>query len=124
MKKKRISIVDDDIAIGRAIEELLKSVGTPSNVFCSAKDFLESACISQTSCLITDVKMPEIGGVELYKRALALGYRFPVIFISAHENDSIYKAVQKVGAVGFLIKPFRDDTLLNYIQIAIAEDAG
>jgi FixJ family two-component response regulator len=117
-----ISIVDDDLGMGESISELLLAVGIPSNIFTSAKEFLESERIGDTSCLIADIKMPGIGGLELQKRVKASGYRFPVIFISAFDSATTRMAAEKAGAIGFLSKPFYENQLLECIRTALGLD--
>jgi len=119
-----ISIVDDDIAIGESIAELLLTVGLRTHVFTSAHDFLASDHVETTSCLIADIKMPGIGGIELQRLLSAKGVHVPVIFISAFQDASIRSAAAKVGAIGFLNKPFTEEELFRCIRIALPGNSG
>jgi FixJ family two-component response regulator len=123
-KIQMISIVDDDAAMGESIAELLLSIGLRTQVFTSAIDFLASEGIERTSCLIADIKMPGIGGLELHKRATARGYRFPVIFISAFENAGVRAAATKAGAIDLLTKPFSEEDLFKCIRNALPGSSG
>jgi FixJ family two-component response regulator len=120
LKRGIISIVDDDQAIGESIKELLKSMALPAAVFTSGHAFLTSNDIAQTTCLISDVKMPGIGGVELQRILIEKGYHFPVIFISAFDSETVRKATAKSGAISFLTKPFSEEDLLGCIRSALA----
>ena len=124
MKTQIISIVDDDVAIGESIAELLLTVGLLTHVFTSADQFLASDRVRATSCLIADIKMPGIGGIELQRLLSAKGVNLPVIFISAFEDAAIRSAAEKVGAVGFLNKPFSEDDLFRCIRIALPGNSG
>jgi FixJ family two-component response regulator len=124
LKTQIISIVDDDVAIGESIAELLLTVGLRTHVFTSADQFLASDRVSATSCLIADIKMPGIGGIELQRLLSAKGVNLPVIFISAFEDAAIRSAAEKVGAVGFLNKPFSEDDLFRCIRIALPGNSG
>ena len=124
MKTQVISIVDDDVAIGESIAELLLTVGLRAHVFTSADQFLASDRVNATSCLIADIKMPGIGGIELQRLLSAKGVNLPVIFISAFEDAAIRSAAEKVGAVGFLNKPFSEDDLFKCIRIALPGNSG
>jgi FixJ family two-component response regulator len=124
LKTQIISIVDDDVAIGESIAELLLTVGLRTHVFTSADQFLASDRVRATSCLIADIKMPGIGGIELQRLLSAKGVNLPVIFISAFEDAAIRSAAEKVGAVGFLNKPFSEDDLFRCIRIALPGNSG
>jgi len=119
-----ISIVDDDIAIGESIAELLLTVGLSTDVFTSAEEFLASERLAKTSCLIADIKMPGIGGLELQKLVAEKGYHFPVIFITAFENSKVRVAAEKAGAIGFLSKPFSEEDLFTCIRKALPGESG
>jgi len=124
LKTQAISIVDDDLAIGESIAELLLTVGLRTHVFTSAQDFLASDQIDTTSCLIADVKMPGIGGIELQRLLNAKGVKVPVIFISAFRDAASRSAAEKVGAIGFLNKPFSEEELFSCIRIALPGNSG
>ena len=114
-----ISIVDDDESVREATKGLVRSLGYGAATFASAEEFLGSDRLRETSCLITDVQMPGIDGVELQKRLLADGYRVPIIFITAFPEDRIRRSVLEAGAVGFLSKPFEEAVLIEHLQTAL-----
>lgn len=119
-----ISIVDDDESVRDAIESLLKSVGYIAKVFPSAGDFLRSGQLDDTGCLILDVQMPGMSGLELQSRLMASKSRVPIIFISAHADAEARARALEAGAVGFLQKPFSEDALLNAIKSSVATRMG
>ena len=114
-----ISVVDDDVSVREAIESLIKSVGLNALTFQSAEEFLSSNHAEDTACLILDVRMPGIGGLELQRRLAADGYRIPVIFISAHSDDQVRAQAIGAGAVDFLFKPFREEALVDAVHAAL-----
>lgn len=116
-----ISIVDDDESVREAIESLMKSVGYIARVFSSAGDFLSSEHLDDTGCLILDVQMPGMSGLELQNRLVASKSRIPIIFISAHGDADTRTRALDAGAVGFLQKPFSEDALLNAINLSLAD---
>lgn len=115
-----ISIVDDDESVREAVRSLLKSVGYRAEVFTSAEEFLRSGRPHETSCLILDVLMPGMGGLELQRRLAAAGSSIPVIFITAHAGDREARTqALAAGAVVFLGKPFSEESLLSAVQTAL-----
>jgi FixJ family two-component response regulator len=114
-----ISIIDDDPSVRKATDGLVRSLGYRSLTFASAEDFLESDHISDTSCVITDVQMPGISGVELQSELNARGARLPMIFITAFPEDRIRRCVLEAGAIGFLSKPFEEAVLIEHLQAAL-----
>jgi FixJ family two-component response regulator len=114
-----ISIVDDDHSVREATKGLVRSLGYGAAAFASAEDFLQSDHVSDTACLITDVQMPGLSGVELQSRLIAQGNRTPVIFITAFPEERIRARALEAGAVGFLSKPFNEDRLIEYIHAAL-----
>lgn len=119
-----ISIVDDDQSVREAIESLIKSVGYIAKVFPSAGEFLSSGHLDDTGCLILDVQMPGMSGLELQSRLMASKSRVPIIFISAHSDAEARARALKAGAIGFLQKPFSEDALLNAINSSLAIHTG
>ena len=101
-----ISIIDDDESIRLATESLIRSLGFVAFTFESAEDFLRSPQVEVTSCLISDIQMPGMTGIELQDHLIAHGYRIPIIFITAFPEERIRKRAQDAGAVGFFSKPF------------------
>jgi FixJ family two-component response regulator len=124
MKVPMISIVDDDQSIRDATKGLVRSLGYSAAAFASAEDFLQSDHVSNTACLITDVQMPGLSGVELQSRLIAQGNRTPVIFITAFPEERIRARALEAGAVGFLSKPFNEDHLIEYIHAALNAGTG
>jgi FixJ family two-component response regulator len=101
-----ISIVDDDDTVRAATESLVRSLGFEARTFASAESFLQSSALSKTRCLILDVQMPNMSGVELQNHLSQLGFDVPIIFITAYPDESIKERVLAAGAVAFLQKPF------------------
>ena len=114
-----ISIVDDDESVREAIESLIKSVGFNAKAFASAEELLNSKHIEDTSCLILDMRMPGMNGLELQRRLAADGYGIPIIFISAHSDDQIRAQALEEGAVDFLFKPFSEKALVDAVHVAL-----
>jgi FixJ family two-component response regulator len=119
-----ISVVDDDPAVVEAIVGLLESVGYSAAGFCSAEDYLKSSLFDSTACLILDVRMPGIGGLELQRRLAASGNSTPIVFITAHGGHDISAEAFRRGAVAFLRKPFSQDSLLEAVRSALTKRAG
>jgi len=114
-----ISIVDDDESIREAILSLLRSVGFRAKTFASAEQFLQSDQIETTACLILDVRMPGMSGLELQRRLIATQCRIPIVFVTAHGDEEARSRALQEGAVEFLLKPFSEEALLNAIQVAL-----
>jgi FixJ family two-component response regulator len=123
-ENKVISIVDDDESIRSAICSLLRALGFRANSFASAKEFLRSASLDDTDCLISDVQMPEIDGLELQRRIVTLGRRVPIIFITAFPDPVQESVARAAGAVCFLAKPFDGQALAECIEIALKMPDG
>jgi FixJ family two-component response regulator len=114
LKTPHISIVDDDESVREAIKSLLRSVGLGADVFASAEEFLKSDRVQDTACLILDVRMPGMSGLELQESLAAAHYKIPIIFITAHVSDrEAGKRALQAGAIDFLSKPFSEDVLLK-----------
>jgi FixJ family two-component response regulator len=116
---KIIAIVDDDELMRDALRGLLKAVGLPSQDFASAEEFLDSGQQHQTACLITDIRMPGISGLELQAKLYANRCKIPIIFITAHGDEKMRMQAMRGGAVEFLAKPFDDEALLDSVRAAI-----
>jgi FixJ family two-component response regulator len=114
-----ISIVDDDEGIRQALKSLIDSVGFRAEVFDSGERFLNSPYLTQTDCLITDVRMPGMSGLELQDRLSAAGRSIPIVFISAHEDKEARARGLRAGAIDFLQKPFSEDSLLGAISVCL-----
>jgi len=119
-----ISVVDDDRSIVEAIVGLLESVGYAAAGFVSAQDFLNSPQLRRTACLILDVRMPGIGGLELQRRLAAQNIHTPVIFITAHGDQELSAEVLTTGATALLRKPFSQEALLGALRSALARTGG
>ena len=114
-----ISIVDDDRIVREAMGDLVQSLGYEVATFESAEHFLESGSLAETRCLITDVQMPGLDGLELQRRLLAEGHSTPVIFVTAFSAGSSRRRAMEAGAVGFLSKPFHEDSLIKCVESAL-----
>ena len=123
-KTPLISIVDDDNVVRRALESLVMSLGFRACAFPSAEAFLQSAQLGETSCLISDVQMPGISGVQLQNRLADLGLSIPTIFITAYPDDSVRTRVLGSGAVCFLLKPFDPQSLIECLDDALDRPGG
>ena len=114
-----VAIVDDDQSVQSALKDLLESAGLSARCFGSAAEFLESGRGGETACLITDVRMPGMSGLELQARLKAEGSRIPIIFITAHGDAKMKSRAMTAGAVEFLSKPFDDEVLLDKVRAAL-----
>jgi FixJ family two-component response regulator len=114
-----ISVVDDDESMREAIRGLMRSLGYAAVAFASAEEFLSSCQIPRTSCLITDVQMPGITGLELHHRLLAAGKIIPTILITAYPDDSARERALGDGVVSYLSKPFDENDLLTCIRSSL-----
>src|ERR1700746_274353 len=108
-KTNMVAIVDDDDLVRGALQGLLKAVGFPARAFASAEEFLNSGLQRQTSCLIVDIRMPGMSGLELQSKLNAERCRIPIIFITAHGDAKMRIQALRAGAVEFLAKPFDDE---------------
>ena len=114
-----ISIVDDDESVREAVEGLIESLGFRVNAFSSALDFLASPAVADTACMIADVHMPQMSGVELFRRLVELGRAIPTILITAYPNEGVRERALADGVIGYLIKPFDDDALIRCVRSAL-----
>ena len=112
--------VDDDFRVRESLESLVESAGYEPVVFSSAEDFLQSGTLTAATCVITDVRMPGMDGIELQRRIRLVRPELPVIFISAHNSSETRQTALDEGAVNFLYKPFNGADLLAAIQSALA----
>ena len=119
-----ISIIDDDESIRRATTRLIESFGFRTAAFESAEMFLTSGQLHETSCLIVDVRMPGMNGLQLQSRLAAADCRIPIIFITAYEDKESHRRAMQAGAVAFLAKPFIDEQLLQLIRSALRQEKG
>jgi FixJ family two-component response regulator len=116
---KLVAIVDDDDLIRSALQGMLKSVGLRSRAFASAEEFLASGQQQQTACLIADIRMPGMSGLELQARLNAEHCRIPTIFITAHGDTRMRMQALRAGAVDFMAKPFDDGVLIESVRAAL-----
>jgi FixJ family two-component response regulator len=118
-KAKMVAIVDDDDLMRTALQGLLKSAGLLAQAFPSAEEFLRSGHQHDTACLITDIRMPGMSGLELQAQLNADQCRIPTIFITAHGDAKMRMQAMRAGAVEFLAKPFDDEALLESVRAAM-----
>jgi FixJ family two-component response regulator len=116
---KFVAIVDDDGSMRSALQGLMKAVGLSSRAFESAEDFLRSGHQQETACLIADIRMPGMSGLELQARLNAEHCRIPTIFITAHGDEQMRLQALRAGAVEFLPKPFDDEVLVESVCAAL-----
>ena len=114
-----IAIVEDDASVRAATECLVRSLGFVAYPFASAGEFLQSSRLNEASCVIADVQMPGMSGIELQSRLVALGRQTPIIFMTAFHNESIRARAMQEGAIGFLAKPVDAQTLIECIDKAV-----
>ena len=118
-KTELVAIVDDDHSIRTAVQDLLEAVGLPVQGFASAEEFLRSGKQRVTACLIVDIRMPGISGLELQENLNAAGCKIPIIFITAHGDAKMRAQALRAGAVEFLTKPFNDEILIESVRAAL-----
>jgi FixJ family two-component response regulator len=116
-----ITIVDDDDALRNSLDNLLRSAGFRAQGFSSAEAFLRSDQARETACLILDVRMPGMNGLELQRQMLAANWPIPIIFMTAHADVEARARASAAGAVAFLYKPCREDDLLHAIDVALTQ---
>ena len=120
LKTGWVAIVDDDEAMRAAVEDLLSSVGIRARSFASAEEFLHSGLQSETACLISDIRMPGMTGLELQAKLIAEGRPTPIIFITAYGNARTRMQALEAGAIEFLVKPFDDERLIGTVRAVLA----
>ena len=118
-KNKLVAILDDDDSVRGALQGLLKVVGLPAQAFASAEEFLQSGQQHLIACLIADIRMPGMSGLELQAQLNAEHCRIPIIFITAHGDTKMRMQALRAGAVEFLTKPFNDEVLLESVRTAL-----
>ena len=116
---KTVAVVDDDDLMRSAVGGLLKAVGLPAREFASAEEFLNSGLQHQIGCVIADIRMPGISGLELQAKLNAEHCKVPIIFITAHGDEKMRMQALRAGAVEFLAKPFDDEALLVSVRAAL-----
>ncbi|WP_425475963.1 response regulator transcription factor [Mesorhizobium yinganensis] len=118
-----ITIIDDDDEVRVATENLIQSYGLEAKTFTSAEAFLESPMVCRTACLITDVQMPGMSGIDLQCALRARGCTVPMIFITAFPEERLRKRAEAAGAFGFLSKPFEAASLMSCVDKALAQNS-
>ena len=118
-KPRVVAILDDDELMRGALQGLLKAVGLPAQAFASAEEFLKSDERQQIACLIADIRMPGMSGLELQAKLNNERCRIPIIFITAHGDEKMRMQALRAGAVEFLAKPFDDEVLLESVRAAL-----
>jgi FixJ family two-component response regulator len=119
-----ISIIDDDESVREATKGLIRSLGYTTATFASAEEYLQSGSARKTSCLITDLQMPGMTGIELQRRLIADGHHTPVIFITAYPEEKVRARALEAGAFGFLSKPYDDQSLIACLDKALGSGDG
>src|SRR6202163_1164504 len=117
-----VFVVDDDLSVRRAIKVLLESIGLAVELFGSAKEFLLGRPADRPSCLVLDVRLPGVSGLDFQRQLDEAKINIPIIFISAHGDVRMTVRAMKAGAIEFLTKPFRDQDLLDAVQVALERD--
>ena len=118
--KPIVYIVDDDASVRKSLMRLMVSVKFEARSFASANEFLDSGFRDQNACLIADVKMPGLTGLELHQKIIDLGYDLPVIFITGYDTEQTREQAKKSGALGYFSKPIDDQALLDTINWALS----
>ena len=119
-----VFIIDDDRGMRQAIQDLVESVGLRAETFATGQDFLSKQLAGSPSCLVLDVRLPQLSGLDFQRQLAETGVQIPIIFITAHGDIPMSVRALKSGAVEFLTKPFRDQDLLDAIQQALQRDTA
>jgi FixJ family two-component response regulator len=119
VKRSLVSVVDDDESVRESLPDLLKEFGFAVQAFPSAEAFLASDYVDQTKCLILDIAMPGMTGPDLQQELIVRQKRIPIVFITAHRDESVHPRVLERGAVACLLKPFSDTALLEALNAAL-----
>ena len=122
MKKSLVVVVDDDESVRESLPDLLKEFGFAVLTFSSAEDFLASNSVGRIRCLVLDIAMPGMTGLDLQKELKGRGHKIPIIFITAQKDESIRKRVLEQGAADMLLKPFSDTALRRALSKAMGSD--
>ena len=119
-----VSVVDDDESIRALTCSLIRSLGLTAYAFASAEEFLRSPQLAETSCLISDIQMPNMSGVELQSTLIAEGYKIPTIFFTAFPDEVVAARAMAAGAIGFLHKPFDAQDMIRCLDMAMKSSGG
>lgn len=117
-KALTVLVVDDDASVRRALKRLLRSNGYQVFTFASAEDFLHSSSVAGEVCLVLDIRLPGMSGLDLYDNLASSGVKVPVIFMTAHDSPQWQKMAEKAGAIAWLRKPFGEQSLLSALHLA------
>ena len=120
--RKLVSVVDDDESVRESLPDLLRSFGLEVQPFASAEEFLESASLKHTGCLVLDVGMPGMSGLELQQELTRQKHRIPIVFITARSVERVRPQVLQRGAVACLFKPFSETAILEAVNAALGRD--
>jgi FixJ family two-component response regulator len=119
LQRALVSVVDDDESVRDSLPDLLRELGFEARAFASGDEFLSSDCVSGTRCLILDVAMPGMTGLDVQRELGLRGQKIPIIFITALNNEAVRAKAFEQGAAGFLLKPFSDTALLSAIKATL-----
>ena len=119
VRRSLVSVVDDDESVRESLPDLLRELGFASHAFSSAEEFLTSDYVDQTRCLILDIAMPGMTGPDLQRELRLRRQEIPIVFITAHRDETVRPRVLEQGAVECLFKPFSDTALLNAVNAAL-----
>jgi FixJ family two-component response regulator len=122
VKGSLVSVVDDDESVRESLPDLVKELGYTVQAFSTAEEFLASDCLGQTKCLILDIAMSGMSGLDLQRELRQRGYKIPIIFITAHADERVRPRLLEQGAVDCLFKPFSDTALLGALNVAFQAD--
>ena len=120
MNKPIVFVIDDDESVSKSISRLMKSVGINVRTFASAREFLDQKCQSLPCCLVLDVRMPGMSGLELQQKLIECGSKMPIILMSAHEDISSIEQGLRAGAIAFLQKPFEAIEIIDLVKSALS----
>jgi FixJ family two-component response regulator len=119
VKRSLVSVVDDDASVRESLPDLLREFGYEAKAFSSAEEFLESSCVGQTRCLILDIALPGMSGPDLHRELTRRGREIPIVFITAHRDETVRPRLLEQGAVECLFKPFSDEALREALDAAL-----
>ena len=123
-KEAVVVVIDDDASVRAALKELLESVGLEVRLYASAGAFLEARIPDTTSCLVLDVRLPEVSGIKVQEELSRAGVYVPIVFVTGHADVAMAVSAMKAGAVDFLTKPFRSQDLLDAVFAALERDSA
>jgi FixJ family two-component response regulator len=124
MKRKVVAVVDDDPAMRSAMAALLSALGYCTELFVSGEAFLDAAPASEAGCLVVDIQLGGVSGLEMGRRLMARGHTFPIIFMTACDDDTIHRQASEFGCIAYLKKPFSPGLLIEAIVRAIDRSSG